>query len=134
MIIPFLNFQGKCGEAIAFYEEIFEVSDKRVMLYSDLPENPNNPMPADMGHYVLHAELTIAGARVWMGDTSDGVEFGDAVSLAVPFPTVEDVEDVFNKLLDGGGILIPLGKTFYSPMFGAVRDRFGVIWHLVCMQ
>jgi PhnB protein len=34
----------------------------------------------------------------------------------------------FNALADGGQVKMPLGKTFFSPRFGIVADRFGVSW------
>ncbi len=132
MITPFINFAGKAGEAIAFYETVFEVKDKKVMLYKDMPADMKQHFSPDTDHYVMHAEMTINGTKVWIGDTTQGITSGDMVSLAVPLSSKEDVQHVFNKLKAGGTILMELSPTFYSPLFGAVQDQFGVIWHLIC--
>ncbi len=132
MITPFLNFAGKAGEAIAFYETIFEVKDKKVMYYKDMPEEMKPNFPPNTEHYVMHAEMVINGTQVWIGDTTQGIMPGDMVSLSVPLPSKEEVQRVFDKLKAGGKVHMDLTPTFYSPLFGTVEDKFGVIWHLIC--
>lgn len=41
---------------------------------------------------------------------------------------VAEVERVFGALADGGQVQMPLEKTFWSPRFGMLADRFGVSW------
>ena len=38
------------------------------------------------------------------------------------------VKKVFDALSEGGKVTMPLGKTFFSPAFGMVADKFGVSW------
>ncbi len=132
MIIPFLNFAGRAGEAIAFYETVFEVGDKRVALFGDMPDEMKPNFPPHTQGYVMHAEMTIAGTQVWMGDTVNGVTPGDMLSLSVPMESQEAIRAAFGKLQEGGKIHMELAPTFYSPLFGTVEDKFGVIWHLIC--
>ncbi len=134
MIVPFINFSGQCGEAIAFYESIFPVEDKQVMRFQDMPPDPSHPLPPNAENYVLHASMIIAGTRVWCGDSLEGTTPGDMVTLSVPLPTVEEVERAFNKLKEGGKIYMDLAPQFYSPSYGCVADKFGVIWHLLCQE
>ena len=49
-------------------------------------------------------------------------------SLAVTAPTVADAEQEFAALSAGGAVRMPLGKTFWSPAFGMLTDKFGVGW------
>lgn len=132
MIIPFLNFAGRAGEAIAFYETVFEVRDKQIAYFREMPAEMKSHFGPDTDHYVMHAEMTMGGTRVWIGDTAGSITPGDMVTLSVPLPTPEAVRAAFEKLEAGGKVYMPLEKTFYSPLFGTVQDRFGVIWHLIC--
>ncbi len=132
MITPFINFEGKASEAIAFYETVFDVRDKRVMLYKDMPEEMKSHFPSDTEHYVMHAEMTINGSPVWFGDTLEEINAGNLVTLSVPLPSKEEVQTAFDKLKEGGIVHMELMPTFYSPLFGTVEDKFGVIWHLIC--
>jgi len=38
---------------------------------------------------------------------------------------------LFAALSDGGQVQMPLAKTFFSPAFGMVADRFGVSWMVI---
>ncbi len=35
---------------------------------------------------------------------------------------------VFQALVDGGEVTMPMAETFWSPMFGMCLDRFGTPW------
>lgn len=132
MIIPFLNFAGRAGEAIALYETVFEVTGKQVSYFRDMPEEMKQHFARETDDYVMHAEMKFNGTEVWIGDSTQGTTPGDRVTLAVPFATQEEVRAAFDKLSAEGKVHMPLAKTFYSPLFGTVQDRFGVIWHLIC--
>ena len=134
MITPFINFSGRCNEAIDFYEKVFNGQDKQIMRYKDAPPNPDFPIPENMKEYVLHAEMTIAGTRVNFSDTQQDVVYGDIISLAVSFPTIDEVKDTFNKLKEGGEVLMDLSPQFYSPMYGWVKDKYGIGWQIICKQ
>lgn len=132
MIIPFINFAGQAGEAIAFYETVFDVQDKTVHFFRDMPSEMKPHFPPGTDHYVMHSEMTINGTQVWIGDTVQGITPGDMVSLSVPMPSQDVIRAAFDKLKVGGKVHMELATTFYSPLFGTVQDRFGVIWHLIC--
>lgn len=77
MVTPFLNFSGRCGEALDYYEKVFNAQYKRVMQYKDAPPNPAFPVPEGMENYVLHAEMVICGTKVNFSDTQQGTVQGD---------------------------------------------------------
>lgn len=131
MLIPFINFAGQAGEAIKFYESIFDVKDKKVSYYKDMPDDMKQYFPAGTDNYVLHSEMTINGTLVWIGDSSQGITEGDIVSIAVSLSSKEAVLDTFEKLKVEGIVLMEPEPTFYSPLFGVVKDKFGVVWHLI---
>lgn len=132
MIVPFINFTGQAGDAIALYETVFDVQNKKIFYYRDMPADMKPHFPPETDNYVMHSEMTINGTTVWIGDSMQPVTSGDMVSLSVPLNSADEVRLVFNKLKEGGVVLMELEPTFYSPLFGTVKDRFGVIWHLIC--
>ncbi|MDR2475728.1 MAG: VOC family protein [Bacteroidales bacterium] len=132
MIIPFVNFSGQANDAIAFYETVFEVKDKQVSYFKDMPEEMKQHFSHDTDNYVMHAEMTVNGTKVWIGDTTEGVISGEMVSLSVPMTEQEEIRKTFDRLKEDGEVLMELAQTFYSPLFGSVKDKFGVIWHLIC--
>ena len=129
-IQPYLFFNGRCEEAINFYRKALGAEVEMMMRFN---ENPD-PMPPGMlapgfENKVMHASLRI-GDGVMMA--SDGMGAGEThfkgFSLAVYATDEAGVDRMFNALADGGSVTMPLGKTFWSPRFGMVTDRFGVGW------
>jgi len=62
---------------------------------------------------------------------SDGVNDDSGFkgfSLSIALPTTSDVEKAFNALAKDGSVQMALGKTFWSPLYGMLTDRFGVSW------
>lgn len=134
MLIPYINFTGQAAEAIAFYETVFEVKNKEVMLYKDVPEDTKRSFPPGTDHYVAHAELTINGTIVWIGDSLKEAIPGTKVVIAIPLSSKEAAREVFDKLKAGGTVLMELESTFYSPAVGVIKDKFGVVWHPIVIN
>ena len=78
---------------------------------------------------VMHASMRIGEAVVM---ASDGCNSGKpsfaGFSLSITVPNADEANRVFNALADGGQVQMPLGKTFWAPLFGMVADRFGIGW------
>ena len=72
--------------------------------------------------------MRVGNANVMASDgCSEGLNFqGFSLSLAVA--NEAEAKRVFEALSDGGQVRMPLTKTFWSPCFGMVADRFGVGW------
>jgi PhnB protein len=132
MVEPYLNLQGKSNEAIEFYEKVFNGQGKAIMRFKDAPPNPDFPVADELKDLVLHAEMIINGTKFHFSDTQQNVVPGNMISFAVTFTAAEEVKDVFNQLAAGGEILMELAPTFFSPMYGWVKDKFGVGWQLIC--
>jgi PhnB protein len=54
-----------------------------------------------------------------------------AISLSLTVPNDAEADRRFIALADGGQVQMPLTKTFFSPRFGMVADRFGVTWMVI---
>lgn len=134
MITPYLNISGKANEALEFYEGVFKGRDKRIMRYGDAPQNPEFPVGEEQKNLVMYAEMTVCGTKLSFSDTQENVNKDGMVSLAVDFATEDEVRDAYEKLKDGGEVLMELAPQFYSPLFGWVVDKFGISWQIICSK
>lgn len=128
-IEPYLFFGGRCEEALEFYRAALGASVDFLMRYKDSPEPPPPGMlPAGFEDKVMHATVRIGEAAFMASDgCQEGGKF-DGFSLSLELPTLADVDRAFAALSEGGSVRMPLGKTFWSPRFGMVTDRYGIGW------
>ena len=129
----YLYFDGRCEEAIEFYRQALGAEVKQLMRYKDNPDPPAEGMvPPGSGEKVMHCALQIGTSEVFV---SDGRCMGQpnfqGVSMALTLPDADQAQKTFAALADGGQVQMPLAKTFFSPSFGMVADRFGVSWIVV---
>ena len=128
-IQPYLFFGGHCEEAINFYQKVLGAEVKMLMHYQESPEPPPPGMlQAGFEEKVMHAELRIGGAILMASDGCDDKSRFDGFRLSLALPTEAEAQRAFAGLADGGEVQMPLTKTFWSPCFGMVSDRFGVGW------
>jgi PhnB protein len=133
---PYLFFNGQCEEAIEFYKKAVGAKVDMLMRFKESPD----PMPAEMcppgsDDKVLHASLRIGDTVVM---ASDGMAGGKpdfkGFSLSVSAADEAEADRLFGALGKGGSVTMPLGKTFFSPRFGMVTDKFGVGWMVIIPQ
>jgi len=130
---PYLFFDGRCEEAIEFYKKALGAEVLMLMRFSDSPDPPPPGMvPPGSENKIMHSAMRIGETEVM---ASDGHCMGKAafqgVSLSVSASSEAEADRLFNALADGGQVQMPIGKTFFSPRFGMVADRFGVSWMVV---
>ena len=127
---PYLFFEGRCDEAIEFYKKALGAQVQMVMRYKESPDPPPPGMvPPGSEDKVMHASFTVEGTTIMVSDGGvSGRPNFQGFSLAVNVKRLEDTDRYFNALAEGGKVQMPLGKTFWSPRFGMVADRFGVQW------
>ena len=104
-----------------------------MMRFKDNPDRPGpDKVPANLDDKIMHACLRINGADVMM---SDGMRSGpldfECMSLSLSVASEAEADRLFNALAAGGTVQMPMGKTFFSPRFGAVSDKFGVSWMVI---
>lgn len=127
---PYLFFDGRCEEAIDFYRKAADAEVVMLMRMKDSPDpHPPGMLPPGSENKVMHARLRIGGATVLLSDGHcQGKPVFEGFSLSLTVPDDGTAERLFNGLLDGGTVRMPLEKTFFSPKFGMLVDRFGVSW------
>jgi PhnB protein len=131
LIQPYLNFGGRCEEAIEFYRTTIGAEVLMLMRFKDAPMPPDQKMvPPDAENKVMHATLRIGDSIVMASDgqcTGSGPKF-EGFNLSFTAPDEAEANRVFHALTQGGKVDMPIGQTFWSPCFGMVTDRFGLGW------
>lgn len=129
LIEPYLFFGGRCEEALAFYNTALGAEVTLMMRYSDSPEaTPPGMLAPGFEDKVMHATFTIAGNTLMASDGCDENSNFSGFRLSLSLPTQAETERAFNLLAEDGSIQMPLSKTFWSPSFGMLTDRFGLGW------
>jgi PhnB protein len=129
-IQPYLFFDGRCEEAVEFYKRALGAELEMLMRYRESPDPPPPGMvPPGYEDKVMHASLRVGGAVLMASDdcTGNAKQF-EGFSLSLSVPDTPTADRMFNALAEGGEVQMPLGRTFWSPRFGMVKDRFGVHW------
>ena len=132
----YLFFNGRAEEAIEFYKRALGAQVTMLMRYKDAPESPPPGMiPPGSENKVMHASFTIGDSTVMAsdGDCKGNAKF-DGFSLSITAKDEAEADRVFGALAEGGQVRMPLGKTFFSPRFGMLADKFGVGWMVVVEQ
>ncbi len=135
-IQPYLFFRGRCEEAINHYKAMLGAEVLMMMRFKENPDQPgHDKVPAALGERIMHASLRISGSEIMM---SDGMKSGDldfqCMSLSLAASSEAEADRLFNALAKEGTVQMPMSKTFFSPRFGAVADKFGVSWMIIVPQ
>ena len=133
---PYLFFNGHCDEVVEFYKKSLGAEVTMLMRFKDSPEpHPPGTVPPGAENNVMHASFRIGDTTVM---ASDGCSTGQAnfqgFSLSLTVANEAEADRKFAALADGGQVQMPLAKTFWSPRFGMVTDRFGVGWMIIVAQ
>jgi PhnB protein len=130
---PYLFFDGRCEEALDFYKRALGAEVLMLMRFNEAPDPPPPDMIAPGSeNKVMHASVRIGETEVLASDgRSMGQPVFQGVSLSLAVTSEAEADRVFKALSEGGQVQMPIGKTFFSPRFGMVADRFGVSWMVV---
>jgi PhnB protein len=130
---PYLFFEGRCEEALTFYKKALGAEVIMLMRNKEAPDKPPEGRVAPNSEdKILHASFKIGDSII---NASDGGCYGNpifkGVSLSLQVRDEAQAERAFNALAESGKVHMPLMKTFFSPRFGMVEDRFGVSWMIL---
>ncbi len=125
----YLFFGGRCEEALDFYRDTLGAKVEFVMRYNESPHPmPPGSIPPGFEKKIMHATFLIGGSALMASDgNEEGAKF-EGFSLSLSLPTEAEVDRAFAALSEGGKVGMPLSKTFWSPKFGMLTDRFGIGW------
>jgi PhnB protein len=129
VIQPYIFFGGRCAEALEFYKTALGAQVDMLMHFKDSPEpHPSGSLPPGYENKVMHATFHIGASTLMASDGCGEGENFSGFKLSISVTSETDANRVFGALAEGGQVIMPLAKTFWSPCFGMVTDRFGVGW------
>jgi PhnB protein len=124
---PYLNFEGRCDEALEFYKRAIGAKVGMLMRWKDSPDksmsNPSNE------NKVMHSQFQVGDTTIMASDgRCTGKPNFHGIALSIAANSEAEADKIFNGLADGGQVNMPMAKTFFSPKFGMLSDKFGVGW------
>lgn len=133
---PYLNFDGNCAEAFAFYAKLFDGTIAFQGTFGEMPASEGMPpIPESARQRIMHVHLQV---KEWSLMGSDAMPGADVCSggyqpaqglwVSIQADSIEEGRRLFDALATGGATVMPFAATFWSPGFGMVRDRFGTPW------
>ena len=132
-LVPYLNFNGQCQEALLFYQSCFENAQLSIQTFADARVED---MPQDMQDKVMHSEFKTDGLFFMASDGQPGGNFilGNNMHLNVQLDSVDEQSELFEKLSVNGSVTMELQQTFWDARFGMLTDKFGIQWMLNVMK
>ncbi|EKN70090.1 glyoxalase [Neobacillus bataviensis LMG 21833] len=128
----YMNFNGNCREAVEFYAQVFGTEKPKIMTFGESPQDPNYPLPEEAKNMVMHARINIDGSNVMFSDVFPGMPFdqGNNITLAIVNRDKDKIIAYYDRLKEGGTVVMELQETFWSKCYGQVTDKFGIQWQL----
>ncbi len=138
-LVPVLNFDGNCSEAVAFYTKVFDAKEVKIQTYGDNIEyfkKEHIEISSKWEDKIMHASITLPddASHIFLHDKMENGVFhsgGDTV-IALEFATQEELDQIYHRLKEGGTIETPIQKMFWHAMYAVVIDKFKRRWVLNC--
>lgn len=131
-ITPYLFFGGRCQEALDYYRDALGAEIGETLLFSQSPVPiPDGFLEPGFESKVMHGSFKLAGAEVFVADGRECGGSFQGIVLTLTLHSSDEAARLFNALSEEGSVDMPLGPTFYSPLFGMVTDRFGLGWMIM---
>ena len=129
-VIPYLHFEGQAEEAMNFYKNIFDGEITMVSRYGDAPM----PVDEDWKNKLMHARLKFDNNMIFISDGPKGYKSSKDgnIQLSVDVTDENKIDEVFNKMAEGGQVTMPLANQFWGAKFGMLKDKFGIGWMFNC--
>lgn len=125
---PYFTFNGNAREALEYYKKVFggEIMDIQTFGKADFET------PEQMDDRIMHARFKKDALFFMVSDSflDQTVETGSNISLALELDSPEEIQTYYNRLKEGGKVLMELQDTFWGATFAKVRDSYGITWDL----
>jgi PhnB protein len=126
--IPYLFFDGNCIDVVRFYERILGAKLETIVRFADM----DGQCSPEHAQRIAHARLVFeGGGQLFAGDCHPSIPYGEGikgVSLTLNYDTVEQAQQAFDALSDGGTVTMPMQGSMWAKAFGMLVDRYGVRW------
>ncbi len=128
-VTPYLFFNGNCQEALSFYHGIFG-GKLHLMTYGE-QIGPGCPLATK--DKIMHGAVTVGDFLLMASDAFDAAPTkGTTVRLSLNCQSLEDIERIYTKLVEGGVVCHALQDMPWGDRFGTLEDKFGMEWMLNC--
>lgn len=129
----YLNFDGQCEEAFAFYKSVFGGEFSYIGRFNEMPQDENNKLSEADGNKIMHVSLPISAETNLFGSDTVGawspkLVQGNNYSISINASSKEEADRLFNGLSAGGQVTMPLENTFWGAYFGMFVDKYGINW------
>jgi PhnB protein len=126
----YVNFAGKCQEALQYYEKHLGAKILMMMTFDQMPDPKTVPPGLEKG--VLHVRMTLGGTDIMASDAPpQRFQPMRSAYLSLAVDSSEEAERIHQLLAEGGEIFMPMQETFYAHRFSMLRDRFGTSWMIL---
>ena len=125
----YVNFDGRCEEALEFYKKSIGAEVTSLMRWKENPDAAMKPPPG-YEEKIMNAAFRIGDTQLMADDGMGNETKAEFKGMALVIEVADDAEAkrVFTALGEGGNVTMPLAKTFWSSSFGMLTDKFGVPW------
>ena len=123
---PYLNFRDTTRQAMEFYHSVFG-GELSVSTFAEMHAS-DDPVEQDK---IMHSQLvTDQGLTLMAADTPNSMELapGNNFSISLSGEDEGELRGYWDKLVEGGKVVMPLDKAPWGDTFGMCFDRFGVSW------
>lgn len=133
MIQVYLNFGGNAREALRYYQQAFEAKDPYIMSFADMPEADRQGAAPGMEHMVIYGALMTYAGELQMSDDVPGrhPKPTSAHWISVTHADADALRRTFGFLARDGEVIMPPEPSFFSPLYGQVKDKYGFHWMLM---
>ncbi len=83
---------------------------------------------------MIHASINIGDTVLFGSDDPQDYKTPQGLRVALQTKSPDEAKRAFDGLAQGGTVTMPLEKTFFSPAFGMLTDKFGIPWMVNCQQ
>lgn len=129
MITPFLNFHGKCEEAVKYYQTIFAFDEPHFLKFG-MATSRGFEVYDDYDDKVMFTFFKVSGTQVMACDYYPGLEStpGQSVSLNIIHENEEDIRNWFTILSADGKKGMEPQATAWAPLYASCIDKYGIVW------
>jgi PhnB protein len=132
----YLYFDGNARDAVEFYSTVFETPLNEIATYADMPTDSDMAIPENAGNLIMNTYLMIHGTSVMFSDVYPEMgihtlSVGNNVALVISDPSEAVIRNLFDQLKKGRSVMTELEKTFWSPLYGRLCDKFGICWEIM---
>lgn len=130
MIEVYLSFNGNAAEAAEYYAKKLDGQVSYILRFNDLPEADKADMPAGAENLVMYANVKTRVGDIMMSDMMPGTSVTPNEGVWINFSSKdqERLREAFDAMAGDGEVIMPLEKTFFSPLYGQLKDKFGFYW------